>query len=71
MKTFTIECVTLEVLCEFNKLDIEAVFEEVNHSEISFGNNADTLLTKTQLEHILEHRLDWEGSEDILISLGC
>ena len=71
MKTFTIKCVTLETVCEFNKLDIEAVFGEVNHSEISFGNNADTLLTKGQLESILDRELDWEGSEDILISLGC
>ena len=71
MKTFTIECVSLEDLCEFNQLDVETVFEEVGDSPISFGNNADTLLTKTQLEYILEHKLDWEGSEDILISLGC
>ena len=71
MKTFTIECVSLEALCEFNRLDIEAVFEAVGDSDISFGTNAETLLTKIQLEHILEHRLDWEGSEDILISLGC
>lgn len=71
MKTFTIECVSLEDLCEFNQLDVDAVFEEVGNSPISFGNNADTLLTKTQLEHILEHKLYWEGSEDILISLGC
>ena len=71
MKTFKIECVSLEALCEFNQLDIEAVFETVGDSDISFGTNADTLLTKIQLEHILEHRLDWEGSEDILISLGC
>jgi hypoxanthine-guanine phosphoribosyltransferase len=70
MKTFTIECVTLETLCEFNKLDIEAVFDKVNSSDISFGNNADTLLTKTQLEYILGYGLDWKGSEDILVSLG-
>jgi len=71
MKTFTIECVTLETVCEFNKLDIEPVFERVSNSDISFGTNADTLLTRSDLEDILEHKLDWEGSEDILISLGC
>jgi len=71
MKTFTIECVTLEALCEFNKLDIEAVYEMVGDSDISFGTNADTLLTRSDLEDILEHKLAWEGSEDILISLGC
>ena len=70
MRTFTIECVTLETVCEFNKLDIEAVFERVNNSEISFGNNGDTLLTRTQLECILERKLDWD-LQDIFISLGC
>ena len=70
MKTFTIKCVTLETVCEFNKLDIEAVFERVNNSEISFGNNGDTLLTRTQLECILECKLDWD-LQDIFISLGC
>ena len=70
MKTFTIKCVTLETVCEFNKLDIEAVFERVSNSEISFGNNGDTLLTRTQLECILECKLDWD-LQDIFISLGC
>ena len=70
MKTFTIKCVTLETVCEFNKLDIEAVFERVSNSEISFGNNGDTLLTRYQLESILELKLDWD-LQDIFISLGC
>lgn len=71
MKTFTIECVTLEELCQFNQLDLDAVFEEVSYSMISFGHNADTLLKRSQLESILEHKLVWDGSDDILISLGC
>ena len=71
MKTFTIECVSLEALCEFNRLDIETVWTELELSNISFGTNADTLLTKIQLERILQRRLRWEGSEDIRISLGC
>ena len=71
MKTFTIECVALEALCEFNRLDIETVWTELELSTISFGTNADTLLTKIQLERILQRRLRWEGSEDIRISLGC
>ena len=71
MKTFTIECVSLEALCEFNKLDIEAVLEAISDSFVSFGENADTLLTRSDLEGILEHKLEWEGSKNILISLGC
>ena len=71
MKTFTIECVELEVLCELNKLDCHDVSDMISDSYISFGMNADTLLTKGQLESILDRELDWEGSEEILISLGC
>ena len=71
MKTFTIECVELEVVCELNKLDYHDVSDMISDSYISFGMNADTLLTKGQLESILDRELDWEGSEDILISLGC
>ena len=71
MKTFTIECVSLEALCKFNRLDVETVWTELELSTISFGTNADTLLTKIQLERILQRRLRWEGSEDIRISLGC
>jgi hypothetical protein len=71
MKTFTTECVTLEALCEFNTLDFERVLTELELSTVCFGTNYDTLLTKTQLERILQRRLRWEGSEDIRISLGC
>ena len=71
MKTFTIECVELEDVCELNKLDFHDVSDIISNSYISFGMNADTLLTRAQLEHILEQKLLWEGSADILISLGC
>ena len=71
MNTFTIECVSLEDLCKLNGLDYYDVLDEVGNSNITFGTNADTLLTWAQLEHILKHKLVWEGSRDILISLGC
>ena len=71
MKTFTIECVELEVLCELNKLDYHDVSDMISNSYISFVMNGDTLLFRAQLEHIIEQKLLWEGSEDILISLGC
>jgi hypothetical protein len=71
MKTFTIECVELEVVCELNKLDYHDVSDMISNSYISFGMNGDTLLFRAQLEHIIEQKLLWEGSEDILISLGC
>ena len=71
MKTFTIECVELEVVCELNKLDYHDVSDMISDSYISFGMNGDTLLTRAQLEHIIEQKLLWEGTEDVLISLGC
>ena len=82
MKTFTIECVTLKEVCELNKLDIEAVLEAICDSFISFGENADTLLTRSDLEGILlltkphldgilKHKLDWVWGDNVLISLGC
>jgi hypothetical protein len=71
MRTFTIECVELEGVCELNKLDYHDVSDMISDSYISFGMNADTLLTRAQLEHIIKQKLLWEGSEDILISLGC
>jgi len=71
MKTFTIECVELEDLCELNKLDYHDVSDMISDSYISFGRNGDTLVTRSDLEDILERELLWEGSEDILISLGC
>ena len=71
MKTFTIECVELEGVCELNKLDYHDVSDMISDSYISFGMNGDTLLTRAQLEHIIKQKLLWEGSEDILISLGC
>ena len=71
MRTFTIECVELEGVCELNKLDYHDVSDMISNSYISFGMNGDTLLTRAQLEHIIKQKLLWEGTEDTLISLGC
>jgi hypothetical protein len=71
MKTFTIECVTLEAFCEFNKLDIEPVFEKVRNSDISFGTNDDTLIsyyTVCKMCGVIPLRDMMEN--DLMVSLG-
>jgi hypothetical protein len=78
MKTFSYECVELAEFCEHNSLDYGAVIEAVNHSDISFGTNYDTLLAPAQLEAILEDAdisiqdlsYDNYSPDRILISLG-
>lgn len=77
MKSFTYECVTLEDVCKHNKLDYQEIVQAVCDSDVSFGTNADTLMTRSMLQDIVynycEHstELDWADFDDrILISLG-
>lgn len=71
MKVFTYDCITLADVCEQNTLDYGHVIEEVCHSDVSFGTNADTLISQSMLEDILELRLDFGGLDDtVLISIG-
>lgn len=71
MDIFTYKCVTLEDVCEQNTLDYGHVMEEICHSDISFGTNEDTLISKSMLEEVLDIHLDFGGLDDsVLISLG-
>jgi hypothetical protein len=78
MKSFTYECVTLEDVCKHNKLDYAEIIQAVCDSDVSFGNNADTLMTRSMVQDIVDDcyedisvQLDWAGFDDrILISLG-
>lgn len=81
MKTFKHTCLTLEDVCAHNNLDYEKVIRAIEHSDVSFGNNDDTLITTNTFESILvDHDLyivninydkhDEDGN-DIMISLGC
>lgn len=54
MKTFTHTCVSLKDYCDHNKLDYTDVMEMVCNSDISFGNNYDTLVALPDLWMILE-----------------
>ena len=46
--------------------------DKICDSDVSFGNNYDTLLSVMQLEDILSLKLDWDHHDEdtILISLG-
>ena len=78
MHTFTYRYLLIEDVCEHNKLDYDTVMIAISQSDISFGTNADTLMTTSQLETILADAqiaidgLDYNNhdEDDILISLG-
>lgn len=77
MKSFTYECVTLEDICKHNRLNHAEIMDAICNSEVSFGTNADTLMTRNMLQDIVDGLfdgstpLDWCGYDDrILISLG-
>lgn len=71
MKVFTYDCVTLADVCEQNTLDYNHVVEEICHSDISFGTNEDTLISKAMLEQVLDITIDFGILDDsVLISLG-
>ena len=69
--------VTLADVCKHNSLDYEEVSDAVSNSDISFGTNEDTLMSRRQLQDIIDGYLeetvdlDWGKLDDsVLISLG-
>ena len=72
MKSFTYTCLSIADVCKHNSLDIGETMDEICASDISFGTNADTLITVNQLEDIIALKLDWDNHDEdtILISLG-
>jgi hypothetical protein len=79
MKTFTHECISLKDYCDHNHLDYNDVLDMVSASDVSFGNNYDTLVALPDLWMILEDNdIDTEKLDDgdlnvhsVRISLGC
>ena len=79
MKTFTHECVSLKDYCDHNRLDYNDILDMVSYSDVSFGNNYDTLIALPDLWMILEDNdIDTEKLDDgglnvhsVRISLGC
>jgi hypothetical protein len=71
MTPFTYTCVTLSDVCSINNLDYETVMDRLNASDVSFGTNDDTLITRQTLESILDARVQFgDLSDDVMISLG-
>ncbi len=76
MITYSQECVTIFDVCQHNDLDYDEVMEAISNSKISFGTNYDTLISRHQLQDIMDDwngtiQLDWNGlNDDVLISLG-
>ena len=78
MKTFTHECISLVDYCNHNSLDYSDVMQMICDSDISFGNNYDTLVALPDLWMILEDndidvtKLDDGGLNvhEVRISLG-
>ncbi len=71
MTPFTYTCVTLADVCSTNNLDYETVMDRLNASDVSFGTNDDTLITRQTLESILDARVQFgDLSDDVMISLG-
>jgi hypothetical protein len=71
--------VTLADVCRHNSLDYTEVLDAVSSSSISFGTNEDTLMSRSQLQDIIDNyldieqckELDWDRLDDsVLISLG-
>jgi hypothetical protein len=69
--------VTLADVCRHNGLDYTEVLDAVSNSDISFGTNEDTLMSRNQLQTIIDNYLeeevdlDWAKLDDsVLISLG-
>jgi 2C-methyl-D-erythritol 2,4-cyclodiphosphate synthase len=77
MITYSQECVTLFDVCQHNALDYDEIMEAISDSDISFGTNYDTLISRYQLQDIVDGfleetvDLDWGKLDDkVLISLG-
>ncbi len=78
METFTHTCVALKDYCDHNSLNYDDVMQMVCDSDVSFGNNYDTLVALPDLWMILEDNdVDVEKLDDgglnvheVRISLG-
>ena len=76
MQSYTHRYLDIGHVCHFNDLDREKVMDAICNSDISFGNNWDTLISQEQLQSILDDHdffvtLDFAGhDETVVISLG-
>jgi len=71
MDIFTYRCVNLKDFCDAVGWDYETTIEEINNSDISFGNNDDTLVMPISLANICERDLPENFDYNLMVSLGC
>ena len=79
MDTFNYKCVLLKDFCEAVGWNHVETVDHLMNSDISFGNNDDTLVTPHNLADICEKELPENFEEmaglnpddDLMISLGC
>jgi hypothetical protein len=76
MKTFQYTCLHIDDVCNHNDLDYNSVMDMIAASDVSFGNNDDTLITVKTFREILGDEgydtLDFDKHDDdnVMISLG-
>jgi len=76
MKTYAHTYVDIRDVCQYNNLDILETMDAISNSHISFGTNADTLISQNQFRSIMEDFfdnvvLDFSRLDPtVLISLG-
>lgn len=78
MKGYIHNYLDIREVAKHNNLDVEKVMDAVSNSDVSFGTNGDTLISKETLRNILWHEDIIEGDLDYgvftedywLISLG-
>jgi len=69
--------VTIRDVCDHNQLDFSEVMDAISNSDVCFGTNEDTLISRSQLQNIIDNYLEWTVDLDwgklddtVLISLG-
>jgi hypothetical protein len=76
MQSYVWTFLDLREVCDYNQLDYGNVIEAICNSDVSFGNNADTLISQETLQYILDDNdfgveLDFGKYDNtVVISLG-
>jgi hypothetical protein len=79
MRVYSHQYLDVNDVSKHNNLDVEKVIDALNNSDVSYGTNGDTLISKQTFENILKNadiikdNLDYAEykGDEIMISLGC
>lgn len=69
-RVLTIKILPVEDVCELNNIDYSSMMSMISDSDISFGNNDDTLVSQKNLNNIVNKELVYDCDESVLVSLG-